>query len=106
VVGKRGHSSDRGRHRGPVGILRPELIEGSEGKLVDLGGIAMAKSSQCAAEHREEPGGSLSMPSKHEPIDFFGNCIVLVDRVASASQRGHPLLEIVIGQPCQERIGA
>ena len=55
-VGKRGHSSDRGRHRGPVGILRSELIEGSEGRLVDLSGIAMAKSSQCVAERRERTG--------------------------------------------------
>ena len=45
------------------------------------------------------------MPSKHEPIDFFGDCIILVDRVARGPERGHPLLEIVIGQPGQERVG-
>src|SRR5437899_6396072 len=55
-VGKHGHSSDRGRHRGPVGILQPKLIEGGEGKLIDLGGIAVSKSSQCVAEHRERGG--------------------------------------------------
>jgi hypothetical protein len=43
-LGKRVHFSDRGRHRGPVEILRPKLNEGGEGRLVDLDGIAIAKS--------------------------------------------------------------
>jgi hypothetical protein len=42
---------------------------------------------------------------KHEPIDFFGYGVALVDRVAGVPECGHPLLEIVIGQSCQERVG-
>ena len=47
-----------------------------------------------------------SLPEKHEPIEFFGDGVVLVDRVAGRAQRGHPMQEILVGQSCQERVGA
>jgi hypothetical protein len=46
---------------------------------------------------RKSPGASLSVPVKHEPIDLFGDGVVLVNRIARGPQRGHPLLEIVVG---------
>jgi len=45
AVSERGHSPDRGRHRGPIRILRPKLFEGGKGKLVNPGGIAIGVSS-------------------------------------------------------------
>ena len=54
----------------------------------------------------KSPEASLSVPVKHEPIDLFGDSGVLVSRIARGPQRGHPLLEIVVGQTCQEGVGA
>jgi hypothetical protein len=54
---------------------------------------------------RSDPGFP-SVPRKHEPIDFFCNGIIMVDRVAMGPERRHTSAEIVIGQPCQERVGA
>ena len=42
-------------------------------------------------------GASSSVPEKIEPIDFFGDGVVLVDHVATGPQRGHSLLEAVVG---------
>jgi hypothetical protein len=36
-------------------------------------------------------------------MDFFGDCIALVDHFARGAQCGHPLLEFVIGHRHQER---
>ena len=51
-------------------------------------------------------GASSSVPEKDEPIDFFGDGIILVDSVAMGPKRRHTSLELAIGQPCQERVGA
>ena len=54
----------------------------------------------------KSPEASLSVPVKHEPIDLFGDGVVLVNRIARGPQRRHPLLEIVVGETCQEGVGA
>src|SRR5580704_13175785 len=53
-----------------------------------------------------EVRGFSSASGKYEPIDLFGNRIVLVDRVAMGPECGHPLVENFIRQPCQKRVGA
>ena len=63
------------------------------------------KSSEASLPVPVKPA-SLPVPVKHEPIDLFGDDVVLVNRIARGSQRRHPLLEIVVGETCQEGVGA
>ena len=64
----------------------------------------------CAGSARLSCSGraarSSPLSAKYEPIDFLCDCGVLVSRVAAVPQRGHPLSEVVVGQPRQERVGA
>jgi hypothetical protein len=55
-----------------------------------------------------EVSSACSSPAlgKHEPIDFFGNRMFLFDRLARVPERVHYLVEISIGQACQERVRA
>src|SRR5208282_1055578 len=53
------------------------------------------------------PGAVSLLPTtKHEPINFLGDSIILLDRVARGPQRRHALLEVAVRQTCQERVGS
>jgi hypothetical protein len=85
-----GVSHERARCTRGVPVVR-KLIEGGEGKLVGLGGIAISKARNAKLDIWRT-GAASCVSGKHEPIDLFGNCIVLIDRAARGPERGHPLL--------------
>jgi hypothetical protein len=55
--------------------------------------IRRLTNSRPALEHSTD---RFCLTNKHEPVDFLGDRIILVNFLAGRPQRGHSLFEIVI----------